>query len=326
MGPTGTDIRVLQIHVSRRCNLQCLHCYSSSGPAERDKVPAGLFRQAITDAAAEGYNAVGISGGEPLMYRPLRELLLHARACGMVTTVTTNGMLLDSRRIESLKSAACLVAISLDGTPESHNRMRGSAQAFPQMARRLPQLRASGIPFGFIFTLTQRPVADSSARTGRSRRTSLGHRESGRYVAQLCGIGGGAGTGDCWRSTAGATGCCGARCNEGKPRTRLRGRRMALSEFPLSELLSPLIIEADGTVVPIEYSFGRHYALGRLQDARLPELAARWRRTAQSAFRHLCRSVYKEATAPEQPAVVNWYGLVSRRAQASLNTGIRVGT
>jgi hypothetical protein len=35
MGPTGQH-RVLQIHPTRQCNLQCLHFYSLSGPKLRE--------------------------------------------------------------------------------------------------------------------------------------------------------------------------------------------------------------------------------------------------------------------------------------------------
>jgi hypothetical protein len=89
-------------------------------------------------------------------------------------------------------------------------------------------------------------------------------------------------------------------------------------EACLSDTLSPLIIEADGTVVPIEYAFGRKYALGRLQEDRLPGLAARWREASEASFRHLCRTVYDEATAPTQPAVVNWCRLLSARAEGQV--------
>ena len=53
--------------------------------------------QAIAAACNEGYTVVSVSGGEPLMYRPLAELLEQAHACGALTTVTTNGMLLTER-------------------------------------------------------------------------------------------------------------------------------------------------------------------------------------------------------------------------------------
>jgi MoaA/NifB/PqqE/SkfB family radical SAM enzyme len=155
MGPTGNSYRVLQIHPTRRCNLRCLHCYSSSGPEESSELSLTLLCNALTDASKEKYTVAGISGGEPLLYKPLRELLEHAHQCGMITTVTSNGMLLTERRLETLRGVVDLLAISLDGGPASHNRMRASERAFEMMAARLDGVRRSGIPFGFIFTLTQ---------------------------------------------------------------------------------------------------------------------------------------------------------------------------
>src|SRR5256885_8343814 len=96
---TGVEVRVLQVHPARRCNLRCLHCYSSSGPEERDELPAALLREALDDASALGYTVAGFSGGEPTLYEPLSALVEHARRRGMRTTVTTNGMLLDDRRL-----------------------------------------------------------------------------------------------------------------------------------------------------------------------------------------------------------------------------------
>ncbi len=154
MGPTGAA-RVVQVHPTRRCNLRCTHCYSFSSPEERDTLPVATLREAISDASAEGYNVVAFSGGEPLLYKPLPELLDHVHHCNLLATVTTNGILLDKRRLDMLRSRVDLLAISLDGIPESHNRVRAAPRAFEQMSARLDGLRHAGIPFGFIFTLTQ---------------------------------------------------------------------------------------------------------------------------------------------------------------------------
>src|ERR1051325_1619394 len=109
MGPTGETYRVLQLHPTRRCNLRCRHCYSSSGPEERDELDVALLCEALSDAQAEGYTVAGFSGGEPLLYKPLRTALEHARTCGMTTTVTSNGMLLDAQRLEILQGTVCLL-------------------------------------------------------------------------------------------------------------------------------------------------------------------------------------------------------------------------
>src|SRR4051812_15599219 len=139
--------RIVQIHPTRRCNLRCLHCYSSSGPEERDQLDLSLLLPAVDDAAAAGYSVVGVSGGEPLMYRPLKELLAHARMRGMRTTVTTNGMLLDERRVDAIRDVTCVLAVSLDGMPTSHNTMRANPRAFDVMAGNLERVRLAGIPF-----------------------------------------------------------------------------------------------------------------------------------------------------------------------------------
>lgn len=326
MGPTGATLRVLQLHVSRRCNLSCSHCYSSSGPDHVDEVSAATWQAVIEDAAAEGYNVVGFSGGEPLMFKPLPGLLRQARSLGMLTTVTTNGMLLDDRRIESLKGAAGLLAISLDGTPESHNRMRGHLRAFSTMERRLPALRASGIPFGFIFTLTQFNLdeliwaADFAVRQG-ARLLQVHPLEAvGRAVdgledavpdptelsyavlavARLKEL-----VGD---RIAIQLDVAGREAMADFPERVFADGACPDTERPLGDLLSPLIVEANGIVVPVEYSFGRRWALGNVRDERLVVLAKRWKRGRLAEFRALCREVQREATSPEQPAVINWYG------------------
>jgi MoaA/NifB/PqqE/SkfB family radical SAM enzyme len=145
---------ILQIHPTRRCNLRCLHCYSFSSPDERDLLTSPKLETAITDAFQQGYKVASFSGGEPVLYKDLARLLWHAKNIGMRTTVTSNGMLLDEGRMDTLAGCTDVLAISLDGVPESHNRMRASNQAFDRMQANLENVRKSGINFGFIFTLT----------------------------------------------------------------------------------------------------------------------------------------------------------------------------
>src|SRR5215210_8985899 len=116
MGPTGRH-RIVQLHPTRRCNLRCLHCYSESGPDVREELSLELVCGLLEDAAAEGYTVAGFSGGEPLLYGPLAAALDQAHDCGLVTTVTTNGMPLTKARLAQLQGRADLLAISLDGVP-----------------------------------------------------------------------------------------------------------------------------------------------------------------------------------------------------------------
>jgi Fe-coproporphyrin III synthase len=125
-GPAGRAI--LQIHPSLRCNLSCTHCYSVSGPLARAEVDAATVCELISDAAAMGYQVLSVSGGEPLMYGGLDGVLAHAKSLGLCTTVTTNGFFTGQGRFNGLRELVDVVAISLDGPPEIHNRIRGSAR------------------------------------------------------------------------------------------------------------------------------------------------------------------------------------------------------
>jgi MoaA/NifB/PqqE/SkfB family radical SAM enzyme len=334
MGPTGDSYRGLQIHPTRQCNLRCRHCYSASAPEERDQLSVALLCAAIDDARAQGYTIANVSGGEPLLYTSLRALLAHARQRGMLTTVTSNGMLLDERRLETLHGVVDVLAISLDGVPASHNTMRGSERAFETMLSRLDGVRRSGIPFGFIFTLTQHNLHELAWATEFAI-------EQGARLLQIHPL-----------ETAGraATLLPDAHPDELEfayaylevARIRkLVGERLFIQldladrellrrhperafadqgaaervDAPLAELVSPLIIEADASVVPIGYAFARAYALGNLHQARLRDLAAAWRRERYPAFHRLCRRVFDEATSGDRLPFINWYERLAQGAE-----------
>lgn len=328
-GPTGPS-RIVQLHPTRRCNLRCRHCYSESGPEVRAELPLPLVRGILDDAAAEGYGVASFSGGEPLLYPSLPEALDHAHACGMGTALTTNGMALTERALDALVGRADLVAISLDGVPAAHNRMRAHPRAFESMAGRLPALRRSGIPFGFIFTLTRYNVneldwvAGFAAEAGASLlqvhplegvgRAGQGLQESRpdeteSLFAQLEAV-------RLRREHDGLliqVDIAGSRSMAADPERVFAGEQP--DGYGLARLLSPLVVETDGTVVPLSYGFPRRYALGNLHREPLCRLAARWLERGLPEFRALCRGTFEELTGAGAPRFANWYETVSRRAR-----------
>ena len=118
---TGSDLRVLHLHPTRRCNLACLHCYSNSGPAEADTLPAVIAASTVAAAARLGYTMLSVSGGEPLMYPGLWGLLHEARRAGMTRALVTNGVGVTAPLAVRLRDAVNVVAVMcIDGQPERH--------------------------------------------------------------------------------------------------------------------------------------------------------------------------------------------------------------
>jgi MoaA/NifB/PqqE/SkfB family radical SAM enzyme len=333
IGPTGECFRILQIHPTRRCNLRCAHCYSLSGPEAVDEIEAELLCQAISDASRQGYTLAGFSGGEPLLYDKLPVLLDHARQLGMLTTVTTNGMLLTGERLSELRDRVDLLAISLDGVPASHNRIRDHDRAFEIMSERLDGVRRAGIPFGFIFTLTLynvhelRWAAEFALEQGAGLLQIHPLEEVGRAAQEMVG-----GRPDQTEAAVAYLEALWIQANAGE-RLRvhidLADRELLRMEpsrafadrlpdqwqsMPLSALVNPLVVEADGTVVPVQHGFDRRFALGDLRAASLADLAERWRRHRYAEFRALCRRAWQGVVESPDCQLVNWYESLQREA------------
>lgn len=327
-GPCG-EVRAIQIHPSRLCNLRCLHCYSSSSSKERDALDVELLSNALSDAAGEGYNYVNISGGEPILYQPLEILLRHAKDAGYFTAITTNGMLLDERRLAMLDGITDIIAVSLDGIPESHNRIRNSAIAFDKMSSNLDLLRRSKIPFGFIFTLTQYNlhelewVIDFALEQGAGLLQVHPLENAGFASNQLLD------------ELLDRTESAYAYLFSGAMSLKFKGKlgiqidyanRTVVKEEPnlvyvldpkpkhdalLADCLGELTIEPDGTLVPIQYGFSRKYALGDLHNADFKKLADDWKQNKMSDFFHLCDSVYQDISDESKPFIFNWNEIIT---------------
>ena len=141
--------RVVQIHPTLRCNLRCLHCYSSSGPDITTRLDPDVACTAVRDASGCGYEVLAVSGGEPLLYDGLNALLNAARESEMGTTVTTNGTMLTPRRLRDLHGRLDLLAISVDGVPASHDRIRNRKGLFDTLERGLEHVRGKWNPLRF---------------------------------------------------------------------------------------------------------------------------------------------------------------------------------
>jgi MoaA/NifB/PqqE/SkfB family radical SAM enzyme len=330
VGPTG-ETSILQVHPTRRCNLRCLHCYSDSGPDAIEELPIEVLRGVVSDAARLGYSVLSVSGGEPLMYSALTELLRYARAEGMRTQVISNGMLANARQLEGLRPYLDLLAFSLDGPPVDHDRMRGRDGAFAALKRNLEGVRASGVPFGFLFTLTMHNVhqlewaAQFAVQQGAALLQVHPLEATGRGT-QLDGsvpdeVEGSYALLEAARIQAALHGSLRVHVDL-LPRVALAAspERLLASDAPtpirprLADLVTPLVVEPDGACVPLEYGFPRALGLGNVRDESLEVLAERWLRDRYPAFREVCRRAHARASAPGAASVVNWYREVAEAA------------
>ena len=142
-------------HVTRACNLRCVHCYAS---ADAEPMPDELThdegRDLLDQLKAYGVPAVLFSGGESLVRPDTLELMRYAKSLGMPLTLSTNGMLIDDAVADELADIGVrYVGVSLDGKRPTHDKLRGQVGAFDAALEGIERCRCRGIRVGARFTV-----------------------------------------------------------------------------------------------------------------------------------------------------------------------------
>lgn len=149
-------------NITRKCNLQCVHCYNDSGPDKTcNDISTAQAKTVIDDLACFGVPSILFSGGEPLMRHDLFELIEHAVGKGLRTVISTNGTLIapeTAREIQRL--GVSYVGISLDGIGPVNDKFRGVAGAFERAVQGVRNCQSAGVRVGLRLTLTRRNVQD----------------------------------------------------------------------------------------------------------------------------------------------------------------------
>ena len=143
-------------NATRRCNLKCVHCYSTSQNRRySDELSIEEGKALIADLASFGSPVLLFSGGEPLMREDLPELVRFAVESGMRAVISTNGTLITQERAAVFaKTGLSYMGISLDGVGEIHDRFRGVSGAFDAAVKGIRNCREAGIKVGVRFTIT----------------------------------------------------------------------------------------------------------------------------------------------------------------------------
>ena len=145
---------ILQWHITHRCNLSCVHCYQkdtacSASPSDFTEI---LDKYERFLKAGNYYGYVYLTGGEPLVHPAFFTLLEELRRRQLLFCVLSNGTLIDSRAANRIAwYGAEFVQVSLDGTREIHDRIRGKG-AFDRALRGIDELTALEVPVLVSFT------------------------------------------------------------------------------------------------------------------------------------------------------------------------------
>ena len=159
---------VVAWNLTRRCNLECAHCYIAAGPRE---TATGELDTAACLGIVDQVLAVNpapmliLSGGEPLLREDLTHIARYASEKGATVVVGTNGTLLTDERIAGLKAAGVRgFAVSVDSLrPAYHDNFRHGRGSLADTQAALARLTRQRLDFIIQTTVTKGNRAELAA-------------------------------------------------------------------------------------------------------------------------------------------------------------------
>lgn len=142
----------LVLGVNNICNLHCKMCDVGNGNTESNfsqnligskplHMPIELIKTIFNQAAAFYPNTkIGYAFTEPLVYTHLEESLQYAKTINLYTAITTNALTLPQKAEMLCKNEVNEIFISLDGTEEIHNYIRGNSKSFQKAVEGIEKL------------------------------------------------------------------------------------------------------------------------------------------------------------------------------------------
>ncbi|THD73038.1 heme d1 biosynthesis radical SAM protein NirJ [Thalassobius vesicularis] len=145
-------------NLTRRCNLKCRHCYTTSADVD---FPGELTHEqamgVLDDLNGFGIPALILSGGEPLSRFDFFDLATRARQLDFrYLALSTNGTKLvgdTAARVADLNFD--YVGISIDGLKDFNDWFRGQEGAFAEAMSGVRECKKRGIKVGLRFTITE---------------------------------------------------------------------------------------------------------------------------------------------------------------------------
>lgn len=152
--------RMLDLEVTRRCNLRCDYCFVGWSRDWKSHM-AYETAEAIVREGAGRFDTFHVTGGEPLAWKGLFDLVDLAMSLGYRSAlINTNGTLLDDEAIARLAAHHGRVAISVsfDGPRELHDPIRGEG-CFDRSDANMRRALAAGVPVTVMTVVTPAVLA-----------------------------------------------------------------------------------------------------------------------------------------------------------------------
>ncbi|MEQ8191327.1 MAG: radical SAM protein [Candidatus Eremiobacterota bacterium] len=141
-------LRYVDFALGYKCNLTCQHCFATVLEDKNRKIMSpDDYKRVVKESMELGAVNFSIQGGEPLLYRNLRDIIQALKPEQNVISVTTNGVLLTAEKVKELKMwGVDILTVSLDsGIEDEHDDFRGKKGIFEKTLNGIKEALKQGL-------------------------------------------------------------------------------------------------------------------------------------------------------------------------------------
>ena len=142
------------------CNLQCIHCLSSSGQRDSRELSTTEAKRVLDELRDLQVFYINIGGGEPMIRRDFFEIVEYSIANRIGVKFSTNGAYIDKPRAQQLAAMDYLdIQLSIDGVDAATNDAVRGEGSYAMARRAMDNLAEAGFgPFKISVVVTRHNV------------------------------------------------------------------------------------------------------------------------------------------------------------------------
>ncbi len=177
----------VQFEVTKACPLKCAHCFNNSGEIRNKELTTDEICIVMDKLHDMGVKKIMLTGGEISTRSDFIKIVEMASERFLGISVATNGYFIDDNKAKELAKfkSKIVVQVSIDGTLENHNTIRGVDDSFQKATAAIKSMSENGIFVIVASTFNELNFEDMEDITKLAK--DLGAKQIS--YAMTCGIG-----------------------------------------------------------------------------------------------------------------------------------------
>lgn len=115
----------VSFHIVKPCDKKCKFCYATFDDMVVKQMSLEDAKKVVFKLKQAGLQKITFAGGEPLLYKYIKEIIIYAKEIGLTTSIITNGSRLNKEWLVNMKPYLDWVGLSIDSFDDEINIQSG---------------------------------------------------------------------------------------------------------------------------------------------------------------------------------------------------------